>query len=55
MSWPRSNMPLIQPMPMSAVPPSPAWAMILTFSYRPMAFSATSMPAATAAAFSKRE
>jgi len=40
---------------MSAVPPSPAWAMTFASPPRPKALRATSMPEATLAAFSNRE
>ena len=52
-SWPRSNAPLMQIIPISKVAPSPA--MMTIFSFRPCFFSAASIPDATAEAFSKSE
>src|SRR5208283_3188278 len=52
-SWPRSNAPLMQSIPISKVAPSPAITM--TFSFLPCFLSEASMPEATADAFSKSE
>src|SRR3989338_4042645 len=54
-SWPLSHIPESACNPISAVPPSPAWQMTWVFSFCPRYFNATSIPEATAAAFSKSE